>query len=417
MGKHSLVCGRSQMEFDIPCQLVLPEGHQEKLPSNTIEEALKEPYGSNRLEHMAENCSSIAVVLPDATRNWQNVSSMAEAVRNALGSAEKVNWIIGGGQHKLPTEAEKELLLGKALRKKDSVFCCAPEEMVDTFHVTSRGNPVIVHKKVLEADGVVLTGGIIHHELAGFSGGRKGLIPGVSAKKSIVRNHSFCLQKGGINPACDCGKLAGNPVNNDMLEFMSIVLRGKESFLLNVIPDESGLPWRYVAGDPVEAWEEGVEQASALQLLSVEEKADFALVSPGGFPYDMDLYQSTKSVSAVKGAVKKRAPIIMVADLEDGMGPEGYGDLLKKAVEDPAEVLATLENDFTIPSFCALKLVLDSKDNPLALVTKNRNGIFFPGNIYATVEEAVDSEITSSGANATGLLLKAGNCVVVRSNK
>jgi len=65
-------------------------------------------------------------------------------------------------------------------------------------------------------------------------------------------------------------------------------LRGKESFLLNVIPDESGLPWRYVAGDPVEAWEEGVEQASALQLLSVEEKADFALVSPGGFPYDMD---------------------------------------------------------------------------------------------------------------------------------
>ncbi len=413
MGRHSLLSGKSHVEFDLESSVICPRGAVVKIDSNTPEEALKNPLGSPGLVTMAERVSSIAVVIPDATRSWQNVRTMAEAVRNSLENAVSVDWIIGGGQHRPPLKEEIDLLLGNARRETDHLYCHDSSSSVDTGLVTSWGNAVTLHRRVFEAELAVLIGGITYHELAGFSGGRKAIIPGVSGRGSIIKNHSLCLERGRLAPSIGCGKLKGNPVHEDMMEYAELALGGKKTFILNVIPDERGLPWRYVAGDPTAAWLRGVAIAEGLQTLLVEEKADWAIVSPGGYPYDIDLYQATKSVSAVLGALKEGGTIIMVADLYDGSGPGNYGEALEISMRDPHRILHELKSNFTIPAFCALKLVMDLQSHHAILVTPQKD-VPFPGQVYHSIGEAMNCLEKMSLSATRGIILPAGNCVILK---
>lgn len=414
MERYSLLSGKSEMHFNLEKPLIMPKGMNTGVNSNTPREALRKPFGSPALEVMAERWSAITIVLPDATRSWQDVRLMAEAVRSSLENVESLNWVIGGGQHRLPTEEEITFLLGNAMREKDHVYCHDPENYVHTGKLTSRGNAVTLHPKVYEAEMVVLIGGIIYHDLAGFSGGRKAIIPGVSGRGSIIRNHSLCLDNGSVSSSIGCGRLKGNPVHEDMMEYADLAMKGKDVFILNVIPDQRGMPWRYVAGDLYAAWEKGIETAEALQTLWVDKKADWAIVSSGGYPYDIDLYQATKSVSAALGALKEGGTIIMVAELEDGLGPGNYGDALKRSMLDPGKILEELEDSFTIPVFCAFKLVLDLEAHPAILVTPKKE-VPFPGLSSPSIQGAFRVLEEKGLLDGDGLILPAGNCVVLRT--
>ena len=158
MGRHSLLYGKSHVEFDLESSVICPRGADVKIDSNTPEEALKNPLGSPGLVTMVERVSSIAVVIPDATRSWQNVRTMAEAVRNSLENAVSVDWIIGGGQHRPPLKEEIDLLLGNARRETDHLYCHDSSSSVDTGLVTSWGNAVTLHRRVFEAELAVLIG-------------------------------------------------------------------------------------------------------------------------------------------------------------------------------------------------------------------------------------------------------------------
>lgn len=412
MSEYGILYGRSELKISLGGDICNAVGKRPKLPGNTPRQALDNPIGCAPLTELAEDASSITVIIPDATRAWQKVSLMAEAVRTDLGR-KPVTWVIGGGQHRLPTPDEVRLLLGGAERDEDQILSHDSQEFVDTGRVTSGGNRVTLHKAVAEADLVVSIGGITYHELAGFSGGRKSIIPGVSGRKSIITNHSLCLEGERVSPAIGCGKLEGNPVHGDMMEYARLAMDGKRAFILNVIPDETGEPWSYVAGDMVAAWEKGTGIARDLQTLEVEEKLDWVIVSPGGYPYDIDLYQATKSVTAVMGALADGGAIVMVSELEDGIGPGNYGTALELSMKEPARVLQDLKEGFTIPAFCAFKLVLDLEDHPSVLVT-GADKVPYPGEICSSMGEAIEWLKNRSLLKGKGLVLPAGNCVVLK---
>ena len=412
MAIHRILSGKNEIEFGTGDNLLEPVAKRPKIACNNPMDALADPIGSPSLEILAEKASSITVILPDATRAWQRVNLMAEAVRDVIGKPA-VDWIIAGGQHRFPTDEELVLLLGNARREGDRVHFHDPELAADTGRVTSGGNRVTMHGVALDADLVVMVGGIAYHELAGFSGGRKTLIPGISGRSSIVANHSMCLEGERVSPLIGCGRLEGNPVHEDMMEYARLALLGKKAFLLNVIPDERGIPWRYVAGDPFTAWRKGVEIASDLQTLYVDGKADWVVVSSGGYPYDIDLYQATKSVTAVMDGLKPGGTIVMVAGLEDGLGPGSYGEALEMSMADPSAVLAGLKKGFTIPAFCAFKLVQDLSEHPALLVTPVKD-VPFPGIVCETMEEAIGSIPKKVFSGGRGIVLPAGNCVSLK---
>ncbi|MCF7936889.1 MAG: lactate racemase domain-containing protein [Synergistales bacterium] len=404
--------GRETIRWETDLPMIHPRTSSEQVPMTSPAEALASPIGSPGLAELASQARHVAVVLPDATRGWQRVPDMAEPLREELerGEPKDVTWVIGGGQHRPATEEEIDGLLRHARREDDLVVVHDPGLVESLDCSTSRGTPVAVAPEVAEADLVVVVGGINYHDLAGFSGGRKGVIPGVSATGSIQHNHALGLTGEGFHATVTGGVREGNPVHEDMMEFLNLVFgEDRRGFLLNTVNDREGTPATHVAGDPVEAWEEGIRRAVVLQSLYVDAPCGMAVVSSGGYPQDIELYQSTKALTAVYDALTPDAGIVLVAGLQEGMGTEIFGHTMRLAMEDFHAAMEELRADFTIPAYIAVKTVYELRDRRCALVTPSTE-VAFPGLITESLTEAVD-HVQGEGHPDSVLYVPSGNVV------
>jgi nickel-dependent lactate racemase len=207
---------------------------------------------------------------------------------------------------------------------------CRDEASLVRLGTTSFGTPVIVNKTAMESDHIILTGAIVFHDLAGWGGGKKSILPGICAYESIMANHSLSLNPsvgGGINPCVRCGNADTNPVHLDMLEAAGFV---KPSFLFNVIIDEQGKIGKAVAGDYIKAHEAGRQLVNESDSAYIEEKSDLIVVSAGGYPKDIDLYQASKALVNAKEAVKEGGAIILLAECAEGFGGEEVQMMLEE---------------------------------------------------------------------------------------
>lgn len=409
-----LPIGRDEIVFELPLPLQETHTEEEHVKRRTADEALEQCIGSPRLEELSEGVSKIAVVVPDATRAWQRVPLMAEPVRRRLAQCgvESVDWVIGGGQHRLPTDEEIELILSSAPSSNDRILPHDAFKAVPLSRKTTAGTPVELHPAVAEAELVVVLGGITHHDLAGYSGGRKGIIPGVAGRRSTQHNHGLAFLGTGIHPGVRCGSLDENPIHRDMMEFVRTALEGKKSFLLNVIGDKEGRPATYVAGSIEEAWAKGIEEAEALQGLYIDEPADLVIVSSGGYPFDIDLYQAVKAVSATYGAVRPGGGLILVADLPEGLGYPDFGTTLVKAMDDFGSALEEVRQNFTIPPFIALKTVKNLVELNSALVTP-KTDIEYPGMVTRSLDEAF-RRIAKEVKPKKAVVIPSGNSIALK---
>ncbi len=404
--------GRRTEEWIPGRDVIIPRARPHAIARNTPEEALASPIGAAPLEAFVGTRRPV-VVIPDSTRSWQRVSLMTKAVRSRLGD-RPVTWVVATGQHRAATEDEFRNLLGEALLPGDATLSHDCDRFRDTGLRTSRGTPVTLCPEVADAGAVILTGGIIYHDLAGFSGGRKGLIPGVSGRESIRANHALSLREGAICPEVGCGRLDANPVAEDMAEYSRLCARLLGLYLLNVVPDGDGAPYRYVAGDAEEAWTEGVRIARAIQTLRIPARVGCAVVSCGGHPGDIDLYQATKAVSAVAGALRPGAGLVLCADGEEGM-TDGFGAAMKLGMASREALLEELERNFTIPGFIALTTLRDLGSRPFALVSSlPREAVALPGEVFPTLAQAWDWMQRRVSPEPV-LFVGAGNGVAVRT--
>lgn len=383
--------GREEISWNAPEGVVLPQPRGERPARGTPEDALNHPVGSPPLRELAAKARRITVVLPDGTRLWQNVPLMARALRQEIAKAgdAEVTWLVGGGLHRAPTEDEISLLAGDALLPGDRIFWADPGRVRTTGLATSRGTPVAVAPEALDADLLVLAGGIVYHDLAGFSGGRKGILPAISGRESVQNNHRLSIARGLEGLEVNAGRLEGNATAEDMEEYRALVETLVPLFLLNVIPDDTGRPYCYTAGSAGEAWRRGVDFARALQTLYIPERAALVVVSSGGYPCDIDLYQATKSVTATLSALLPGGGLLLCAGLEDGMGPGSFARDFPLSLKDRGALLQQLEEDFTIPGFIALKVPHDLEGHPSVLVTP-REGIPFPGKTFSSLEKGLE---------------------------
>ena len=411
----NLKTGREEISWECPIQLLKTATLAGEIRAVSASDALNCPTGSLDLKELAEDADDVAILVPDITRSWQDIPVMCTTIRKDLEETgiDKVTWVIATGQHRKMSIAEEETVLGKSRRPKDNVFChVSRENIVDTGKTTSRGTPVKIERHVFEADLVVLLGGICYHDLAGFAGGRKIIIPGVSAKESVQANHKLGLVEKRFHEKVKVGELEENPVALDMEEYARIFLADKKSFLLNVVTDAMGRPYSYVAGDAFKAWERGVREAEALQTIWIDELADVAIVSCGGYPYDLDLYQATKALTAVYDGLRQSGGIVLVAGLEEGMGTPVFDRFMRLAMDNFDAAIDELEEDFTIPAYIATKTVYELKNRKCALVTQNKD-VAFPGLITNDVKEAL-RHVAGTNFEGKALFVPTGNAVHVK---
>jgi nickel-dependent lactate racemase len=376
----NLKYGKSEVKLNIDEKNVLAvlEGkkievvHDEK---QAVIDAIKTPIGAPKLDEIVKPQEKITIVASDITRSVKSqvVVPLIISELNRCGIAyQDMAIVVATGTHRGHTKEEHEYLFGKDVVSRIKVVDhnSRDEKSLTFIGNTSRGTPVYINKMVAEADKVILTGGIVYHSMAGFGGGRKSICPGICGFNTIQKNHKLMLNPiekgGGIDPRVGLGQIQENPMAADMAEIADMV---KPDFLVNVILNDDGEMVKVVAGDYKLAFEEGCRFAREAFSVDVKEPADALILSCGGFPKDIDLYQATKAIENAMYVVRDGGVVVLLAECPDGIGHEGFYHLITdfKTRQKREE---SLWEEFTIAKAVGYILTLGMEHFDVVLVSK-----------------------------------------------
>lgn len=354
--EYKLKYGEGYLTFNLEQENVIQELQAQEIKcvedvEKEVQKVLDHPVGTLPFNSHFQAGDKVTIVVSDITRLVKLHEFLPFIVKrlNELEIPDQdILILFATGTHRRQTPEEHKKIVGEALYNRIKVIDhnCDDSEMV-CVGTTPRGTEVVVNKLVVERK-VILTGGIVHHLMAGFGGGRKSIVPGVSSRKTIAQNHLHALDPNAerSNPLIGVGALEGNPLHADMVDGTQLV---NPDFLVNVIIHTNGKIARLVGGHWLTAWEEGCRWADEKFGVPIDKQADLVIASCGGFPKDISLYQGTKTLFNAALAVKPGGTILMLAECRDGAGADeffGWSDPLLKGTLDP-----DLRKNFTIPGY------------------------------------------------------------------
>ncbi len=323
--------GRTEISVRIPDEgfqgiIESKDGPSARDPLVETTQALENPVDSKPLASMVSAGEKVAVVIDDATRPAPTRLMMSSLVTQLSESGvrmEDVTVIVATGMHRPPTSGEIAAFLDEELAGRVKVVShdCKAEDLAYVGD-TSRGTKVYLNKEFVAADVRILTGDIELHYFAGYGGGRKSVLPGISGAKTILHNHALLL-----HPRARPGILDGNPVSEDMREAAEMA---KVDFILNVVLDRKDKIVKAFSGNLRKAFTGGVRIVDNMCKVSCEARADIAVVSPGGHPRDLTLYQALKAVHHALDIVNEGGAIVLIAECPEGHGNDTFRDWMIK---------------------------------------------------------------------------------------
>lgn len=286
-----------------------------------VKKAMESPIGSPSLAELAKGKKKIVLIASDHTRPVPSkviVPPMLEEIRSSNPDAD-ITILIATGCHRLTTREELVAKFGEEIVENEKIEVHISTNDEDMVHLGTlpSGGALKINRLAAEADLLVAEGFIEPHFFAGFSGGRKSVLPGVASRETVLANH--CSEFIASDKA-RTGVLDGNPIHNDMLWAAK---RAKLAYVVNVIIDENKEAIYAVAGDVEKAHRAGCDFLSGLCRVAPI-PADIAISTNGGYPLDQNIYQSVKGMTAAEATVKKGGVIIMLAKCNDGHGGESF---------------------------------------------------------------------------------------------
>ena len=321
----SIPYGKGQLSWDFPCDGLLTSRvdalKSDKTGRELVEAAMANPIGSPRLSQLAAGKKTCTVIISDHTRPVPSrdiLPPMLRALREGNPGIQ-ITLLVATGFHRLTTKAELAAKLGEEIASSETIRvhdAFDPDSNVQ-IGILPSGAPLVIDRAAVETDLLVSEGFIEPHFFAGFSGGRKSVLPGVCDKTTVLGNH---CGKFIASPYARTGVLEGNPLHADMVAAAEMA---KLAFIVNVVIDEEKKTVAAFAGDFRQAHEAGT--AFLRQYCEVEAiPGDIVITSNGGAPLDQNIYQSVKGLTAAEASAKEGAVLIMCAELADGTGGEGF---------------------------------------------------------------------------------------------
>lgn len=293
--------------------------HPDKSATEIVRESLENPIGSPRLKELAAGKRRITVIASDHTRPVPSrviMPLMLEEIRAGNPDAE-ITILVATGLHRTTTSEELAAKFGADIVANERIVvhdCDDASNLVNLGKLPSGGD-LIVNRLAVDTDLLVSEGFIEPHFFAGFSGGRKSVLPGIASRATVMYNHN----SGFIaHPKARTGMVDGNPIHEDML---FAARAAKLAFVVNVVIDAAHEPIFCVSGDCDMAHRAGREfLASKCQVDAIP--ADIAISTNGGYPLDQNIYQSVKGMTAAEATVRPGGVIVMFAEASNGHGGE-----------------------------------------------------------------------------------------------
>ena len=325
----------------------------ENIPA-ALGQSLDGAIGCPPLSALAGPDTKIALVVSDMSRFWMRQDRVIPPLLHYLYTrcgvkAKNVVIIVANGTHDGGDERELRTLVTDAVYDSVRVVNhdCRADDLV-YIGATPHGTPVRINRLAAEADLVLCLGACVHHVMAGFGGGRKSILPGISALDTIRRNHAFALDPAALrsNPRIGNGKLEDNPLHQDMCEAAALV---ENLFMVNLVMNAEMKLSAIYSGHYLKSWQAACEAVDRIYRVPVPCKADAIIASCGGYPKDMSLYQGTKTIDNVESGLKRGGTLILIIEARDGGGPAEYFDWIRDLTGGTIE--QRLREHFTVPGY------------------------------------------------------------------
>jgi lactate racemase len=412
-------------------ELSLPYGHQvlpvrlpaarlqavvEPLPAGPVGQevdllakALANPTGTRPLRELARGGQRTVIVTSDLTRPCPSERLLPPILEElaAAGVADSdITVVLALGLHRPMSADEIEAAVGTQITRRVRVLNHDPDDTV-RLGVTSFGTPVELYRPVVEADLRVCLGNLELHYFAGYSGGAKAILPGCASRAAVNANHAMM-----VRPRARAGQLEGNPVRADLEE--GSAMAGVD-FILNVVVDGQHRIVSAVAGDVIAAHRAGCQMVAERGIVPIDRKAGIVLVSAGGSPKDVNMYQAQKALDNAAYAVQDGGVIVLVAECPEGLGNRTFESWMTGS--SPDEILERIQQEFVLGGHKAAAVAAVLKRAAVYLVSAlpdelvRRCGMV-PFSGEAGVRAALDAALGSVGPGASVLVLPQGGSVL-----
>ena len=312
----------------------------------------EDAIGSAPLRDVISADDQVTVVISDITRAYMHQERICPLILDYLHDVcgvpyEHIVYLVAVGTHRKQTEEEFARIASPYVAERVKIVNHDCDGKLTRIGVTSRGtevdvNPLVVGRKV------ILLGGTVHHFFAGYGGGRKSILPGVAGRATIMQNHAHALDPAAAqpNPLCGLGVTMLNPVHEDMAEAAAMV---NPAFGINMIADGQGRHLALPSGHWMQAWQKSCALVDKFNGVEIPTQADAVVVCAGGFPKDINLYQSCKSLINGFQAVKPGGKIVFISECREGGGPAEFFGWSKYLPDNTLD--SALRANFTVAGY------------------------------------------------------------------
>jgi nickel-dependent lactate racemase len=376
------------------------------------------PIDSEPLETLARRAGKAVVLISDLTRSGGTkaiLSLCLELLRSSGLAAGDIKVLIARGTHRRLTREEKQYFktkefAGIAVLEHD----CDDSAELSALLLTSRGTPIRVNRAIKTAGLVVLLAPVSFHYFAGFGGGRKLIMPGCADRPSILANHRLSLLDSTpvrLNPLCRSGVLEGNPVHEDMIETLAAV---KGVFAINFFGNMNAETVFLNAGAPQLSHRQACDAYRSGRLQAVDDPYGVLVLSPGGFPFDINLLQSHKALRQTCGAVQPEGAVLLLAECSEGVGSSG----LEGAFDQPKDLfLKTAYSQYRHNNQTAVSLMDMQEKFKIGVVTALSQELIekFRFEPCENMELFIAASLERTGASRIGIV-PHGNSILIDSS-
>ena len=365
-----------------------------------VRRALSSPIGAPLLREVIHPGEKIAIITSDITRPMPTYTVMPALLDELYAGGarpEDITLVFALGSHRAQTPEEMRHLAGEQAWAQ---IRCAPAYVVH-LGVTSAGTPVDITRVVAEADRRICLGNIEYHYFAGYSGGAKAIMPGVSTHDAIQANH-----KRMVDERAHAGNLDTNPVRIDIDEVGSFV---HIDFIVNVVLDEHKKIRHCVAGHYIEAHRAGCRLLDKLYQVAISAKADIVVTSPGGFPKDLNIYQAQKALDNAKHAVRDGGVIVWLAAAGEGLG-EATFEKWMLGHEKSRDMIDHINREFELGGHKAAAIAMVLEKCRILFVSSLDADFVRKIHLepFATLDEAMEEAFRAMGKDAKVLAMPYG---------
>ena len=396
----SLRHGNGSVKLQIPGEHLLETVRPKssiRLGQN-VPEALAAPVGAEPLPKLLDRKDKVAIIVSDITRPCPTQRILPHVVRllkNSGITRDHMRILIATGTHRCHTLAEKARLLGRYASSIPQVIDHTMDS-VQYVGTTRRGTRVSVNRALLDADFGLAIGNVDVHYFAGYTGGYKAVIPGVAGKETIERNHSLMTL-----PNAEPGVVDSNPVREDIEEAAQFT---ELRYIVNVVLNEVNRIAAVFVGDAIAAHRSATRIVDDFVKAPIKEPADIVLASAGGYPTDINLYQTHKAIENASHAVKDGGTIIVVAECRDKWGNTAFESWSTNA-SNLEELGAKLSSGFILGPHKAFMLSKIAKRAEIIVVSDKLMASTILFKTFKKPQDALDHAWRSHGRDASILLM------------